>query len=133
MAVLSDVVCERPRLLLVGINPSLRSAAVGHHFAGPGNPFWRLLAAAGFVPPPFSHVDDVRLPGLGLALTNIVPRATRSAAELSPREYAAGRRALAAKIARLRPDVVAFVGVTAYRGFFGPTAPGGAGPKPQRI
>jgi TDG/mug DNA glycosylase family protein len=131
--VLRDRVCRRPRILLVGINPSLRSAAVGHHFAGPGNPFWRLLAAAGLVPAGFTHADDVRLPALGLAMTNIVPRATRSAADLAPAEYEAGRRALAATIARLRPDVVAFVGLTAYRGFAGPRAPGGAGPKPERI
>ena len=117
----------------MGINPSLRSAAVGHHFAGPGNPFWRLLHAAGLVPEPVSYVDDVRLPSWGLALTNIVARATRAADEIMPAEYVEGRRQLARTIARLRPRVVAFVGLTVYRQFFGPAAAGGSGPKPERI
>src|SRR5205809_7111125 len=125
--------CARPRILFVGINPSLRSAEVGHHFAGPGNPFWRLLYAARLVPEPFTYEDDVRLPGCGLALTNIVPRPTREAAELTPDEYVRGRQALARLIARVRPRVVAFVGSTVYRAFFGPRAGGGAGPKPERI
>lgn len=131
--VLRDRLCPRPRILFVGINPSLRSAEVGHHFASPGNPFWRLLAAAGLVPAAFAAADDVRLPALGLAITNIVPRATRAASELAPAEYAAGRRVLAAKIARLRPAMVAFVGITVYRNFLGPAAAGGAGPKAEPI
>ena len=125
--------CARPRILFVGINPSLRSAEVGHHFAGPGNPFWRLLHAARLVPEPLAYADDVRLPSFGLALTNIVPRATRAASELTPAEFTAGRVALARLIARVEPAVVAFVGVTVYRAFFGPRAGGGAGPKPERI
>ena len=99
--------CPRPRVLFVGINPSLRSAAVGHHFAG--------------------------LPAMRLALTNICARPTRAAAELTPAEFAAGRVALARLIARVKPDVVAFVGVTVYRAFFGPRVAPGAGPKPERI
>jgi TDG/mug DNA glycosylase family protein len=130
---LRDRLRLRPRILFVGINPSLRSAEVGHHFAGPGNPFWSLLARAGLVPTPFGFADDVRLPELGLAMTNIVPRATRSADEIMAGEYAAGRRSLALKIRRIRPDVVAFVGVTVYRRFFGPSVAGGSGPKPERI
>ena len=125
--------CERPRILFVGINPSLRSAEVGHHFAGPGNPFWRLLHAAGLTPEPLTFADDARLPEWGLALTNIVPRATREAAELAPAEYARGRVALARLIGRLQPRVVAFVGSTVYRAFFGPRASLGAGPKDERI
>jgi double-stranded uracil-DNA glycosylase len=130
--VLRDRIGPRPRILFVGINPSLRSAEVGHHFASPGNPFWRLLAASGLVLEPFDFADDVRLPALGLGLTNIVPRATRSADEIAPAEYAAGRLALARKIDRVRPRVVAFVGVTVYQRFVGPGAVGGAGPKPER-
>jgi TDG/mug DNA glycosylase family protein len=130
---LSPRLCARPRILFVGINPSLRSAEVGHHFAGRGNPFWRLLYAARLVPEPYTYEDDVRLPSCGLALTNIVPRATREAAELVPADYARGRVALARLIARVRPRVVAFVGTTVYRAFVGPRASGGAGPKPERI
>jgi TDG/mug DNA glycosylase family protein len=125
--------CARPRILFVGINPSLRSAEVGHHFAGPGNPFWRLLHASGLVDEPFTYEDDVRLPACGFALTNIVPRATRAASELTPDEFKAGRAQLARLIARLQPEVVAFVGVTVYRAFFGPRVSLGAGPKPERI
>jgi TDG/mug DNA glycosylase family protein len=123
----------RPRILFVGINPSLTSARVGHHFAGPGNPFYRLLHAAGLVPEPLTFVDDVRLPEFGLALTNLVDRATRQAAELTAEDYARGRRRLARTIVRIRPAVVAFVGSTAYRQFFGPSASSGPGPKPERI
>jgi TDG/mug DNA glycosylase family protein len=125
--------CARPRILFVGINPSLRSAQVGHHFAGRGNPFWRLLHASGLVDEPFTYADDVRLPARRLALTNIVPRATRAASEVSREEYEAGRRALARLIAGLEPEVVAFVGVTVYRAFFGPRVSLGAGRKPERI
>jgi TDG/mug DNA glycosylase family protein len=123
----------RPRILFVGINPSLASARVGHHFAGPGNPFYRLLHAAGLVPEPLTFVDDVRLPDFGLALTNIASRATREAAELTAADYEAGRRRLTRTIATIRPAVVAFVGATAYRQFFGPSARSGAGAKPERI
>jgi TDG/mug DNA glycosylase family protein len=130
---LRDRLVRRPRLLFVGINPSLRSAEVGHHFAGPGNPFWRLLHASGLVPAPMTYADDVRLPALGLALTNIVARPTRSADELTPAEYAAGARRLRRLVARIEPDVVAFVGVTVYARVFGGRGRPGGGPKPERI
>jgi len=133
LARLPDRLCPRPRILFVGINPSLRSAEVGHHFAGPGNPFWQLLHAARLVPEPLTYADDARVVTFGLALTNIVPRATREAAELAPAEYARGRVALARLITRVRPQVVAFVGTTVYRAFFGPRASGGAGRKLERI
>src|SRR5919201_3426857 len=122
---LAPRLCRRPRILFVGINPSLHSARVGHHFAGPGNPFYRLLHAAALAPAPMTFVDDVRLPGLGLALTNIAERATREASELTAKDYARGRRRLARTIATIRPAVVAFVGSTAYRQFIGPSATGG--------
>src|SRR5215475_9283858 len=129
--ILRDILMRESRILFVGINPSLRSAAVGHHFAGPGNPFWRLLHAARLVPEPLTFADDERLPELGLALTNIVSRATRQAGELSGTEYAEGRRRLAALIARIQPEVVAFVGSTVYRQFFG--RGGGCGANLERI
>lgn len=130
---LADRIGPGCRILFVGINPSLRSAEVGHHFAGPGNPFWRLLHAAGLTPAPLAFADDVRLPALGLGLTNLAARPTREADELTADDYARGTRRLARTVARVRPRVVAFVGITAYRKFFGPAAPGGPGPKPQQI
>src|SRR2546425_1060901 len=108
---LRDVLTSRPRILFVGINPGLRSEALGHHFAGRGNPFWRLLQAAQLIPEAFTHEDDTRLPSCGLALTNIVPRATRAASELTRSEFEAGRAQLARVIARVKPEIVAFVGV----------------------
>jgi len=130
---LCDVVAPRPRLLLVGINPGLNSGATGHHFAGRGNPFWRLLYAARLVPELFTPEEDQRLASFGIALTNICPRTTRTAAELTPMELAEGRRVLARKIAKLRPRVVAFVGLSVYQAFFGLKKSGGAGPKPERV
>src|SRR5262249_59963692 len=73
---LADRLCPRPRILFVGINPSLRSAEVGHHFAGPGNPFWRLLVAARLAPKPLGYADEVPLPELGLAPPELLPAAT---------------------------------------------------------
>jgi TDG/mug DNA glycosylase family protein len=122
-----------PRLLLVGINPGLRSAAEGHHFAGNGNPFWRLLHASGLTPRLLAYSEDQTLGTFGIALTNLCPRPTRSAAELSASELARGRRVLARKIDRLRPGVVAFVGLTIYRIYFRLARSDGAGPKPEHI
>jgi double-stranded uracil-DNA glycosylase len=133
MAKLRDILKPRPRILFVGINPSLRSEQMGHHFASPGNPFWRLLFAAHLVPEMLTYEDDRRLVEFDLALTSLCSRATRSAAELSTAEMIAGREVLARKIRRVRPHVVAFVGVSIYRGFFGVTKGEGAGPKEEQI
>jgi TDG/mug DNA glycosylase family protein len=130
---LRDVVVLRPRLLLVGINPGLRSGAVRHHFAGNGNPFWRLLAAARIIPVPLGYEEDQRLAEFGIALTNLCPRPTRSAADLRPEEIARGRRTLARKCSRWRPTVVAFVGLSLYQMYFGLPASGGAGAKRDTV
>jgi TDG/mug DNA glycosylase family protein len=130
---LRDIVILRPRVLLVGINPSLRSEAVGHHFASPGNPFWRLLYEARLIPVALTCDEDHRLTEFQMAMTNLCSRASRSAAELRRDEIEAGKRLLAAKIARLRPEVVAFVGLSIYRDFFGKAASAGAGAKDEQI
>ncbi|HXN85486.1 MAG TPA: mismatch-specific DNA-glycosylase [Candidatus Binataceae bacterium] len=130
---LRDILIRRPRVLFVGINPSLRSEAVGHHFASPGNPFWRLLYEARLIPVPLTCDEDHRLTEFQMAMTNLCSRASRSAAELQREEIEAGKRVLAAKIARLRPEVVAFVGLSIYRDFFGKAATAGAGAKEERI
>src|SRR5688500_13892953 len=103
------------QVLFVGINPGLRSAATGHHFAGFSNRFWKLLFEAGLVPEPITYVDDDRLPEWGYGITNIVPRATAGIDELKPEEYRAGARQLLRKIRKYRPQVVAVVGVTVWR------------------
>ncbi len=133
MAPLHDILIPRPRILFVGINPSLRSEQVGHHFASPGNPFWRLLYAARLVSEELKCEDDQRLGEFGLAITNLCSRATRSAAELRPEEIKRGHKLLERKILRVRPRVAAFVGVTIYRSFFGVTGGEGAGLKDERV
>lgn len=133
MAALGDILKPRPRILFVGINPSLRSAEVGHHFAGPGNPFWRLLHAARLVPEELKCEDDARLVEFDLAMTNLCPRATRAASELGADEIRAGLRTLARKIRRVHPKVVAFVGVSIYRRFFAVADGRGPGKKHERI
>lgn len=130
---LPDIFAPRPRVLFVGINPSLRSAAVGHHYAGPGNPFWRLLYAARLIPEPLTSDEDRRMCEFGYAMTNLCPRPTRSAAELHRADLAAGLRSLKRKLARLRPEVVALVGVTLYKQLFPRASTGGAGEKPETI
>lgn len=133
MPPLHDILMPSPRILFVGINPSLRSEQVGHHFASPGNPFWRLLFAARLIPEELKCEDDERLVEFGLAITNLCARATRSAAELRPDEIKRGHKHLERKIRRVAPRVVAFVGVTIYRSFFGIADGEGAGPKDERI
>jgi TDG/mug DNA glycosylase family protein len=115
------------RVLFVGINPGLRSAEVGHHFAGPSNRFWRLLHDSGLVPRAITWADDDAMPGWGYGITNLVPRATAGVQDLSLSELRAGRRTLERKILRWRPAFVALVGVTVYRAVFdvrGPVVPG---------
>jgi TDG/mug DNA glycosylase family protein len=115
MPVLGPIVGPSLRVLFVGVNPSLRSAEVGHHFARPGNRFWPTLHAAGFTPRRLAPAEDHELPAYGIGVTNIAFRATRAAAELRPAELRAGAAALERTVRRHRPRLVAVVGVTAYR------------------
>jgi TDG/mug DNA glycosylase family protein len=110
-----DVIAHDLDVLFCGINPSLYSAAVGHHFARPGNRFWKTLHRAGFTPRQFTPEEDRLLLGLGLGLTNVFWEASATAAELTPANYEAGAGALRRKLARYRPRVIAFLGITAYR------------------
>ena len=106
------------RVLFVGINPGIRSAAIGHHFAGYSNRFWHLLCESGLVPERIGTEDDGRLAEWGYGVTNLIPRATPGIDTLRPDEYVAGVRVLRRKIRRWRPQVVAFVGVTLFRAVF---------------
>lgn len=120
---LRDIVAPGLSALFVGINPSLRSAELGHHYAGHGNRFWKLLYESGLVDRPMTFADDRALLSFNLGSTNIVARPTASCNELTPEDYALGRRRLARKIARLRPRVVSFIGVVVFREFFGVRGP----------
>ena len=103
------------RLLFVGINPGLRSAATGHHFAGPGNRFWAALHAAGISSRLLSPEEQEELLAAGVGITNLVTRPTARADEISRAELRAGAARLARKVAQLRPAAVGILGVTAYR------------------
>ena len=131
MPQIRDIVAPDLDALFVGINPGLRSAALGHNFAGKGNPFWRLLYAAKLIDEPLTFVEERRLLHFGFGITNICSRPSRSAAELTRAELAAGARDLERRVRRLRPRVVVLVGLTIYQQIFGRAATRGAGAKPQ--
>jgi len=111
------------RVLFVGINPGVRSATIGHHFAGFSNRFWKLLFEARLVPELLRAEDDGRLVEFGYGITNLVPRPTPGIDTLRPAEYVEGLDALKQKVRRWKPAVVAFVGVTLFRSIF--SVPGG--------
>ncbi len=126
-----DLVGDGLSVLFSGINPSLYSAATGHHFARPGNRFWPALFRSGFTPRQLAPAEQAELPSLGLGVTNVVARATARADELSPAELVAGGTHLAALVARWQPRYLAVLGVTAYRTAFGhPKARFGPQPDP---
>lgn len=113
-----DVIALDLRVLFCGINPSLYSAVVGHHFARPGNRFWPTLHLSGFTDRLLHPLEDHELLARGYGVTNIVERATSRADELSAEEFIAGGKKLRAKVRRFRPRAVAILGVTAYRTAF---------------
>lgn len=124
-AEIDDVIGPDCRLLFVGINPSLWSAATGAHFARPGNRFYPALFRAGITDRQIdaangmTAADRALLTGRGIGITNVVSRATATAAELSPDELRAGGEHLRRQVAEIGPKVVAIAGITAYRTAFG--------------
>jgi TDG/mug DNA glycosylase family protein len=124
-AVIDDLIGPGCMLLFVGINPGLWTAAVNAHFARPGNRFYPALYRAGItdrqIDPSagMSDADRELLIARGVGITNLVSRATARAAEVSAAELRAGVTALTQTVDRVRPRVVAFAGITAYRTAFG--------------
>ncbi len=124
-ATVDDLHADPLRLLFVGINPGLWTAAVNAHFARPGNRFWPALHRAGITTDlvdaslGLAAVDAAELAGKGIGITNIVPVATARADELTAAELRAGGERLRSMIAELRPRVVAVLGITAFRQAFG--------------
>jgi double-stranded uracil-DNA glycosylase len=114
-----DIIAPGLRVLFAGINPGLYSAATGYHFARPGNRFWPALHQSGFTPRQLRPSEQDQLLGLGLGITNVAPRATARAAELSSAELQAGAAVLAARATEFAPRWLAVLGVTAYRTAFG--------------
>ena len=113
-----DIIAPQLKVLLCGINPSLYSAAVGHHFARPGNRFWPALQAAGITDRLYSPFEDHLLLALGYGITNIVDRATARADQLAEAELMAGQQALMQKLDEQQPQVLAILGISAYRTAF---------------
>jgi len=115
---LRDRIKPGVHVLFVGINPGIRSALTGHHFAGYSNRFWKLLFDSKLVPEPITYVDDDRLPDWGFGITNLIPRATPGIDSLRPAEYVDGLVTLRRKIRRYTPAIVALVGVSLFRAIF---------------
>ena len=114
-----DVLGADLDVVFVGINPGLWSGAVGHHFARPGNRFWKALHGSGFTDRLLSPLEDASLLERDLGLTNLVARTTATAAELAADEIRAGARELEDRLEPLRPRFVAVLGIGAYRTGFG--------------
>ena len=116
---LPDVIGPGLSILFCGINPGLYTTAIGHHFGRPGNRFWPALHAGGFTDRLLSPYEDGDLLALGYGLTNLVPRTTAVAAELSSDELVAGVQALEHKIRSHKPRWLAVLGISAFRTGFG--------------
>src|SRR3954468_12344740 len=112
---LTDRIRRELQALFVGINPGVRSAITGHHFAGYSNRFWKLLWESRLVPEPITFVDDRRLLEFGFGITNLIARPSPGIDDLKPAEYVAGWHILEQKIRRYKPCVVPLVGVMLYR------------------
>jgi len=116
---LPDIIDARLAVLFCGINPGLEAVATGHHFAGRGNRFWRVLHLAGFTAEEMAPHEDRRLLRHGCGLTSVVERPTARADQLSPREFVAAGSELERKIAQYSPRFVAFLGKAAYSALSG--------------
>jgi len=114
----ADVIAPDLHVLFSGINPGLYTAAVGHHFARPGNRFWPALHAGGFTDRILSAFDERELLKSGYGITNVVARATATADLLTKEEIVAGGEKLRRKVLRYRPRVLAVLGVGSYRTAF---------------
>ena len=113
-----DVLAPGLLVLFVGINPGRSSGATGHHFARPGNRFWKALHLGGFTDRVWDPTEDRLLPTVGLGITNLVPRTTRAASELGPDELRAGALRLERLARRVAPSFVAVLGIGAFRAAF---------------
>lgn len=112
-----DIIDLGLRVLFIGFNPSIRSSETGHHFAGPSNRFWRLLYDSGLTDKKLMPSEDKQLLKYGYGITNIVPRPTRAAAEITSQEYELGREELKKKLTTYQPRFACYVGVGVYHQF----------------
>jgi double-stranded uracil-DNA glycosylase len=127
---LPDLVQEGLDLLFVGINPGLKSARVGHYYAGPGNLFWKCLYRSGLTPDLLRPDEDRRLLQYGIGITDCVKRASRTASEVRTAEFREAAPLLVEKVRRYRPRIVCFNGLMGYRATLDPGAALGLQPEP---
>ena len=104
-------------LLFCGYNPSLTSGRTGYHYAHPGNRFWRVLFASGITDRLYAPEEDASLLDLGIGFTNLCPRPTRRADELTREEIRAGADDLSGRLRRYGPSAVAYTGIGVYKWF----------------
>ena len=116
---LPDIIAGRLKVLFCGINPGMMAAATGHHFAGKGNRFWRVIHLAGFTPEEILHQEDHAILKYGCGVTSLVKRPTARADQLLPEEFTSAAAEFELKIARYAPRFVAFLGKAAYSGLSG--------------
>jgi len=110
-----DLIAPNLDVLFCGINPGLYSAAVGHHFAGPGNLFWSTILASGLTSRLLSAFDEAELLALGYGITNMVARTSASAEDVAKDELRRGAKALRRKVLKFKPRFLAVCGLVAYR------------------
>lgn len=121
-------------VIFVGINPGRYSAASGHHFSGPGNHFWRLLAESGLTPVALRPEEDHRLLGFGLGVMNIVDRPSPGSDGLTTGELKRGGARLRERIDSLSPRLICLLGKEVYRHYagLGPSIPLDWGSQPRQ-
>ncbi|MFW6287869.1 MAG: mismatch-specific DNA-glycosylase [bacterium] len=116
---LPDYLDYNLKVIFIGFNPGIRSAETGHHYAGRGNRFWKLLYESGLTPYQLEPEEDYKLLDLGYGLTNIVMRPSKKASDLDKGEYLAGRKILKAKLQKYNPEYACYTGIGVYRNFSG--------------
>lgn len=106
-------------IIIIGINPGLFAAYKGHHYAGPGNHFWKCLYLSGLTPEPMTADDDYKLLNVGIGFTNMVERATKGSADLTRKEIKRGSQVLLEKLQKFKPKIAVFNGKLIYEVFSG--------------
>lgn len=118
-----DILAINLKILFIGYNPGVRSAKIGHHFAGHSNRFWKLLYASGLTPEQIKPEEDQTILRYGYGITNIVARPSRTAAEIAKEEFAAGREILQKKLFVYKPTIACHAGIGVYKEFAGAKNP----------
>ncbi|XP_059491118.1 uncharacterized protein LOC132205822 isoform X2 [Neocloeon triangulifer] len=116
---LPDHLTENLDIIIIGINPGLFAAYKGHHYAGPGNHFWKCLYLSGLTPEPMTSDDDYKLMQYGVGFTNMVARATKGSADLTRKEIKEGCQILLEKVKKYKPKIAVFNGKLIYEVFSG--------------